>query len=82
MGKPRDTEHGPYSIPLTPHDGNEMYSRSGFWMHGDRVDAVGKQLASLGCIVQSRDVREKAYNSGDHILKVVSGLLTSKEKTQ
>lgn len=70
---PRDTDHGPYTLPLTPHDENQMFGRSGFLIHGDRVDAPGKMLASLGCIIQARDVREAIWNSGDHMLKVVSG---------
>lgn len=77
IGSPEDTDHGPYTLPLTPHDVNIMYGRSGFLMHGERVDAIGQQLASKGCIIQSRDVREKVWTSGDHILKVVTGLLQS-----
>ena len=82
MVEPRDTEHGPYTIPLIPHDHNEMFGRDGFLVHGDKIDAPGKQLASLGCIIQSRDVREKVWDSGDHILKVISGLITNKGATQ
>lgn len=72
---PHDSQHGPYTLGLAPHDQNEMFGRSGFLIHGDRIDAVGKQLASQGCIIMSRDVREAVWKSSDHILKVVTGLL-------
>ena len=69
---PRDTQtHGPFVLPLTPDPSNEMFGRDGFLMHGDSVRAPG--TASLGCIIQSRDVREKVWQSGDRQLKVVTG---------
>lgn len=70
---PHDSpEHGPYVLGLAEHHKN--FGRDGFLMHGDRVDAIGQQLASKGCIIMSRDVREKVWNSPDHILKVVSSV--------
>jgi hypothetical protein len=77
---PRDTEHGPYTLGLVPHHDSSCYHRSGFLIHGDKVDAPGRQLASHGCIIMSRDVREAVWNSSDHILKVVSGQIQPTEK--
>jgi hypothetical protein len=72
MQPPVDTvTHGPYVLALTPDPTNEMFGRSGFLMHGDSV--VNPGTASLGCIIQSRDVRETVWNSGDRFLTVVSG---------
>lgn len=69
---PRDTHtHGPFVLPLKPDPANEMHGRDGFLMHGDSVHAPG--TASLGCIIQSRDVRTKVWASGDRQLKVVQG---------
>jgi hypothetical protein len=69
---PVDTvTHGPFVLALTPSPKNEMWGRSGFLMHGDSVIAPG--TASLGCIIQSRDVREAVWDSNDHLLTVVSG---------
>lgn len=69
---PRDTQaHGPFVLPLTPDPANEMFGRDGFLMHGDSMHAPG--TASLGCVIQSRDVREKVWASGDRQLKVVPG---------
>lgn len=57
IGEPFDSSsHGPYVMRLNPHEENEMYGRDGFLMHGDSKLMPG--TASLGCIVQSRDVRE------------------------
>jgi hypothetical protein len=73
MWAPRDSQtHGPFAIPLVPYPENEMFGRAGFLIHGDSVHAPG--TASLGCIIQARDVREKVWNSGDHVLKVVARL--------
>lgn len=72
IGPPHQSDHGPYTLSLTPHDENEMFGRSGFLCHGDRIDAPGKQLASLGCIILSRDCREQLWQSSDHILKVIA----------
>lgn len=73
MGEPR--EHsilGPYAIPLIPDASNEMFGRSAFYMHGDRIDAPG--TASDGCIIMPRNVREFCWTSSDHRLEVVSGV--------
>jgi hypothetical protein len=70
---PRDTHsHGPFVLPLIPDAENEMHGRDGFLIHGDSVRFPG--TASLGCIIMSRDVRERIWKTGDRRLKVVSGL--------
>lgn len=70
ISSPVDTvTHGPYVLPLTPSPENEMYGRSGFLIHGDSVVSPGS--ASEGCIIQSRDVREQVWASGDRSLTVV-----------
>jgi len=73
MQAPHDSQtHGPFVIPLIPNPENEMFGRDGFLIHGDSKHAPG--TASLGCIIQARDVREKVWNSGDHVLQVVARL--------
>jgi len=70
---PRDTNtHGPFVLPLEPDPENEMYGRDGFLIHGDSVRSPG--TASLGCIIMSRDVRERLWKTGDRRLKVVAGI--------
>lgn len=71
IGDPVDTEtHGPYVLPLSPDDGNEMYGRSGFLIHGDSVAHPG--TASHGCIIMPRKVREVIHESGDRLLEVTA----------
>lgn len=62
--------HGPFVLWLDPDPANEMFGRIAFGIHGDSVTSPGS--ASEGCIIQSRDVREKIWSSGDHDLKVVA----------
>ena len=61
---------GPYAIPLIPDKDNEMFGRSSFYVHGDRVTPPNS--ASDGCIIMPRDIRIKMYESKDHILEVVA----------
>lgn len=73
MGHPFDApDTGEYSIPLIPHDGNEMFGRDGFRMHGDKIGHVGEFLASDGCIIQSLGTRVGCWESGDHVVHVVA----------
>ena len=73
IAPPRDTEtHGPYVLPLTPHDDTDTFGRDGFLIHGDEVAHAGEQLASQGCIVLPHDAREAIWNSGVHVLKVTA----------
>ena len=72
IGVPHNTEsHGPFVMSLTPMPANEMFGRSGFLMHGDSSEHPG--MASKGCIIMPRAVREIVWNSGDHRLRVISG---------
>jgi hypothetical protein len=74
-GEPEDSIRlGKFAIPLVPRAENEMYGRSGFFMHGDSLDNPGN--ASDGCIVQSYEHRVMFWDSTDHVLQVVSGILT------
>lgn len=68
---PVDTRtHGPFVLWLDPDVDNVMYGRSGFGIHGDSVIHPG--MASEGCIVLPRAIREQIWNSGDHRLTVTS----------
>lgn len=61
--------HGPYALALIPAEGNTMYGRGGFMMHGDSLEHPG--AASEGCIIMPRSIRETVWQSGDHELQVV-----------
>jgi hypothetical protein len=65
---------GPFAIPLMPDKDNEMFGRSGFYMHGDHDDTHPPQSASEGCIIVPRAVREEVYASLDRILQVTSNI--------
>jgi hypothetical protein len=54
---------------LNPNEGNTMYGRSAFYMHGD--NGLGDRSASNGCIVMPHDIRWAVANSGDTILQVI-----------
>ena len=60
---------GPFSIILVPDEGNEIFGRSGFRMHGDNLSDPGN--GSDGCIVMPRTVREQFWNGKDHRISVV-----------
>jgi hypothetical protein len=67
---PREgTDMGPLAIPLTPDPGNEMWDRSGFYIHGDSIAAPG--TASEGCPIFHRPEREKIVRSDDKWLVVM-----------
>lgn len=73
INEPRDTTgHGPYVMPLTPKPGTETFGRSGFLMHGDSMEHAGQHLASEGCIILPRMIREEVWHSGDHDLEVMA----------
>jgi hypothetical protein len=73
IGEPRDTiKHGPYALPLTPDAANEMYGRSDMMVHGDEIAHPGQHLASEGCIILPRPIREQIWASGDRALNVVA----------
>lgn len=58
-------------MPLFPNPKNQMFGRSGFFIHDDLVNAPG--TASHGCIVLYHQVRLQIGKSGDNQLEVVSG---------
>lgn len=70
IGAPVDTlSQGPFVLPLTPDQANEMFGRSGFLIHGD--NHLRNHSASKGCIVISPvAVRERIAASGDSELQV------------
>lgn len=59
---------GPFAIPLVPHEDNQMFGRSGFFMHGDTTPSGN---ASEGCIIQTRAVRKEFYASEDNEIEVI-----------
>lgn len=59
---------GPYALFLLPDLTNEMFGRSGFYMHSDSIHHPG--CASEGCIVCSITIRKQLWTSGDHVLEV------------
>jgi hypothetical protein len=70
VGSPCDTEaHGPYVLPLTPHEGNEMFGRGGFLIHGDSKLRPG--TASKGCIILARWARELIVKDGVDSIEVI-----------
>jgi hypothetical protein len=62
--------HGPFVLPLTPDQGNAMFGRAGFLIHGDSIEAPG--FASRGCMIFGRLVREAIAASGDFALAVIA----------
>ena len=69
---PEDSsELGPFAIPLSPAEGNVMYGRGGFFMHGDNKEL--NKSASEGCIIMPRSVREQ-FASSKCNLQVVAAI--------
>lgn len=65
-----DAVVGKYAMRLMPDKGNEMYGRNSFFIHGDSSEHPG--LASHGCIVLPRAVREKLWNdSPGFVIQVI-----------
>jgi hypothetical protein len=63
------TQTGPFTIALSPQPGTQTFGRSAFRIHGDSLQHPG--LASHGCIILPRAIRELIWNSQDHSLDVV-----------
>jgi hypothetical protein len=73
IGPPENTvTHGPYVLPLDPVPSNEMFLRSEFKIHGDSTISPGQGVASEGCIIMDRLVREKIWASQDRWLQVIA----------
>lgn len=62
---------GPVAIPITPKDGTNTYGRGGFFAHGDEVGHVGENIASHGCIIAARGIRDHIEAGTDKDLEVV-----------
>lgn len=74
INPPRDSAlHGPYVLALTPDPKNVMYGRADFLIHGEHLPPAKPGQASRGCIVASKVVRARIYQSGVALLKVISG---------
>ena len=73
IGHPYDdpSHMGPFVLPLTPAPGQPWIMRKGFAWHGDETRNPGKHLASTGCIVSSRKLRQRVWDSNDHDLRVI-----------
>lgn len=61
---------GPYVMALSPWAVNNMFGRSGFYIHGDNQDQ--NNTASNGCIVLARQWRTMIANSNDTLLVVTA----------
>lgn len=59
---------GKHVLRLVPDPNNQMFGRSGFFIHGDSIRAPG--TASNGCIILPLTVRYQILDSGDRVLKV------------
>jgi lipoprotein-anchoring transpeptidase ErfK/SrfK len=62
-----DPHLGPYAMALTPDPANEMFGRSGFYIHADEKANPGKRLASSGCIVMSNEARVAIWKAGNQL---------------
>ena len=66
-----DAVVGKYAMRLIPDPSNEMFGRNSFFLHGDSTEHPG--LASHGCIVMPRAVREQFWSTcKDHRIEVVT----------
>jgi len=71
IGPPFDSpDHGPFCMRLTPDSLTDTYGRDGFLLHGDSIENAGKHLASEGCIILPRFIRNLVATSGDIRLTV------------
>lgn len=72
-GPPEDSlTMGPFALELVPAPSTVTFGRTGFFIHGDSVEHPGAQVASHGCIILPRKVREAIWESGDRTLFVVA----------
>ena len=69
IGPAQNNPHlGNQAMPLTPHPHNQMFNRSGFWVHGDNPAHPGH--SSCGCIVLQPIPRSLLASSPDRSLEV------------
>lgn len=64
-------DFGSVVMSLTPQEGTDTFGRGGFLMHGDEVAHPGEELASHGCIILPKSIRQFISDSGDTQLEVV-----------
>lgn len=64
-----DAKLGPVTMALTPLASNQMFGRSGFYIHGDNAEHPG--LSSDGCIVADLTTRHAIDASLDKLLMVI-----------
>lgn len=70
---PEDSGHtGPFTLPLSPLEGTNVMGRSDFRIHGDLIGSVGLELASHGCIILARPIRERINGESDRTLNVIA----------
>ena len=70
IGPPYDSETvGPYALTLEPMINTNTKGRGDFRIHGDSKVNPGE--ASHGCLIFPRDIRERIWESGDRVLKVI-----------
>ena len=62
---------GPLAFRLVAYRNNQMFGRSGFYIHGDSRKEPGN--ASHGCVIVNRDCREAVLHYGVKYLEVVQG---------
>lgn len=62
--------HGPYVLRLLPAAGTNTFGRDGFLCHGDSAEHPG--MASEGCIILPRSIRELLWASADRFISVVA----------
>lgn len=67
---------GLVTMRLTPAPGTNVFGRDGFMIHGNSADHATNpgphNSISHGCIILSRDLREKIDASSDKVLTVVA----------
>ena len=71
IGPGFDAPQGVCTMRLIPRVFTNTYGRSGFEWHGDLLAFPGKYLASHGCIITIRSIREMVNQDAEKYLEVV-----------
>lgn len=61
---------GPVAMELHPFEGNKMFGRDGFWIHGPS-NGNNRGQESMGCIIMPHDKRVALWETGARQLQVV-----------
>jgi hypothetical protein len=70
VGRPYDSALlGPFVMALEPKCGTDTFGRSAFRIHGDSKSNPG--MASHGCIVLDRGLRQTIWDSSDRDILVI-----------